>query len=380
MRWYGYLWRHVLALLVSAAVWGEAVQDQWNDHRGLFWLDLAVGVLCYAIVPLRRRLPMPIAVLTSALGAVSGLAAGPATWALVSLATRRVLWQLGVVGAISVAAGQVYATGGVLTVESGDHEAIYLVDLSVNTVVTVALLAWGMYVGSRRELLWTLRDQVRRAHEEQELRTREARTAERGRIAREMHDVLAHRISQVSMHANAVMFREDLSTEQMRQSVRIIQEKANEALVDLRSVLGVLRDPASGALLDQPQPTYDDLPGLVAEAREAGAEVVYRDSVAADGEVPEQAGRTVYRIVQEALTNARKHAPGAAVDVRLAGSCADGIDVRVSNPLGFGLPRAAGSGLGLVGLRERAELAGGRLEHRIDGTSFVLQAWIPCEA
>ena len=151
--------------------------------------------------------------------------------------------------------------------------------------------------------------------------------------------------------------------------------------MDLRSVLGVLRDPESGQLLDKPQPTYADLPDLVEDARASGMQVEYDDFVGASGpSMPEVTGRTVYRIVQEGLTNARKHAPGALVTVRLSGSEGDGVDVLVRNPLGFRSSDAPPSGLGLVGLRERAELRGGRLDAGPDGSTWVLHGWIPWES
>jgi signal transduction histidine kinase len=193
-----------------------------------------------------------------------------------------------------------------------------------------------------------------------------------------MHDVLAHRISQVSMHAGALEFREDLTPEQVRTSAAVIREKAHEALTDLRGVLGVLRG-ADGEPALAPQPTYADLGELVAEARESGLHVDFRDRVSAPGEVPDGAGRTLYRIVQEGLTNARKHAPGTLLTVELTGSPEDGLDVVMTNPLGFGAA-VPGSGLGLVGLSERAELRGGRLETRREGASFVLHGWIPWAA
>ena len=126
-----------------------------------------------------------------------------------------------------------------------------------------------------------------------------------------MHDVLAHRISQVSMHAGALAFREDLTPEEVRASASVIREKAHEALTDLRGVLGVLRG-ADGEPALAPQPTYADLAELVAEARESGLNVEFHDRVSAPSEVPDAAGRTLYRIVQEGITNARKHAPGSA--------------------------------------------------------------------
>jgi signal transduction histidine kinase len=370
---WSHVWRYALCLVISGLAWGNVIEGQWESNRTLFWTDIALGVPSYVLVAFRRRWPLPIAVLLNVMAAYSGIAAGPACLATVSLASRRVLWQLAVLGAVSITAGEVFNA----VQPSQDPEAAW-VDLTVNLVATVALLGWGMYIGSRRELLWTLRDQVQKAQEERDLRADQARTSERGRIAREMHDVLAHRISQVSMHANALMFRDDLTAEEMRESVAVIQEKANEALVDLRSVLGVLRDPATGQLLDKPQPTYADLAELVEEARESGLHVEYADLLDAGAPMPDVTGRTVYRIVQEALTNARKHAPGALVTVTLSGSESAGVDILVRNPIGFGTSTPP-SGLGLVGLSERAELRGGRLDHGRDGSAFVLHGWIPWE-
>jgi signal transduction histidine kinase len=232
-----------------------------------------------------------------------------------------------------------------------------------------------MYVGSRRELIWTLRSRAERAEAEQELRVGQARSTERARIAREMHDVLAHRISQISMHAGALAFRDDLSAEEMRAGVGLIRERSHEALTDLRDVLGVLRDD-TGETRSAPQPTYADLACLVAEARDSGMRVELEDLVEG-GEPPVGAGRTVYRIVQEGMTNARKHAPGALVTVRVGGCPDDGIEVLMRNRIGFGPTHTPGAGLGLVGLTERAELRGGRLEARRLGSEFVLRGWIP---
>ena len=249
----------------------------------------------------------------------------------------------------------------------------------MNAIFTAAILAWGMYIGSRRELIWTLRNRAERAEAEQELRVSQARSNERARIAREMHDVLAHRISQVSMHAGALTFRDDLTAQEMRASAGVIQQQAHEALTDLRGVLGVLRDETTGELSSAPQPTYADLVQLVAEATQSGARVELEDLVS-DRSVPDAVGRTVYRIVQEGITNARKHAPGALLTVRISGSPDDGIDLLLRNPIGFGPTRTPGAGLGLVGLTERAELRGGRLSARRDGSTFVLHGWIPWSA
>jgi signal transduction histidine kinase len=362
-------------MAISMLVWWTVLPNQWNDHRMLFWVDAALGVVSFVLVWFRRRWPLTVAVATAVLSGFSGLASGPASLAAVSLATRRVVWQVVVVGLVGLVAAQFFTV-----TQPVEHEDPYWLTLTVNTVFGVAVLAWGMYVGSRRELLWTLRDRADRAEAEQELRAGKARGDERARIAREMHDVLAHRISQVSMHAGALAFRDDLTADDMRESAAVIQSQANQALHELRGVLGVLRDQETGERLDSPQPTYDDVVGLVEAAREHGMHVEFTAALPEDDPVPEASGRTVYRIVQEGLTNAAKHAPGCTVFVQLSGSPEDGIDVLVRNPFGFGRTVTPGAGLGLVGLEERTELRGGRLEHRTDGSMFVLHGWIPWAA
>jgi signal transduction histidine kinase len=368
---WGHIWRAVLTLAVSALGWLPVVDDQSEQQ----WvLDVGLGLVAYVLVfGFRRRWPMPIAVVVSLMAAGSAIASGPAVLAAVSVATRRRWREIAVVGSIGFAAAQFFVTW-----QPGDNPGPFWLMLSVNAVATAAMLGWGMYIGSRRELIWTLKNRAERAESEQDLRIAQARANERARIAREMHDVLAHRISQVSMHAGALEFREDLTPEEVRTSAAVIREKAHEALTDLRGVLGVLRD-ADGELALAPQPTYADLGHLIDEARESGLNVELHDAVSASEEVPLAAGRTLYRIVQEGITNARKHAPGTLVTVELTGSPDDGLDVVMRNPLGFG-SATPGSGLGLVGLSERAELRGGRLHAPREGTSFVLHGWIPWAA
>jgi signal transduction histidine kinase len=250
----------------------------------------------------------------------------------------------------------------------------------VNLAVNAGMMGWGLYIGSRRELLWTLRSRAERAEQEQDLRVAQARATERARIAREMHDVLAHRITQVSMQAGALAFRHDLDADRLREGLGQIQGQANDALHELRDVLGVLREDDAGPPTARPQPTYDDIPALVDEARSLGLEVDFTDGVDDSTPVPPATGRTIYRIVQEGITNVRKHAPGVEVDIRSTGDPSAGITVVLANPLGPAAAKAPGAGLGLVGLRERAELRGGRLHQRTEGATFVLEAWVPWTA
>lgn len=368
-RW-GHVWRTFLCLIVSTVAWWEIAGRQWNDHREWFWIDLGVGLASYVLVFYRRRFPFAVAMILSLTGLLSMSSAGPGLLAVVSYATRRKVPGLIAVAAVGIVCGQLY----VYYQPGYSTEDPPWVNFTVLVALTVAMIAFGMYVGSRRELLWTLRERARQAESEQELRVDQARSAERERIAREMHDVLAHRISLVTMHAGALAYRTDLPPEQIRETAELIQAKAHEALTDLRQVLGVLRGEQGG----RPQPTLADLECLLAETRDGGMVVDLADGLA--GRAPaEQVGRTLYRIVQEGLTNARKHAPGTHVAVRLDGDPDSGVTVTVRNarPVGVARPSAPGSGLGLVGLRERAALAGGTLDVESTQDGFTLRGWLP---
>lgn len=383
-RW-GHLWRTLLALLISATTWGDLAGRQWSSSPWLFWVDLAGGVAAFALVFQRRRWPFRVALVLSIFGLFSASAAGPAVLALVSLATRRKIPDLLVVGVVAVVCGQLFTyyeprgTSGLTFGNGHPNTNPPWLDFTVACLATVALAMLGMYIGSRRELIWNLRERARQAEDQQELRVAQARSAERERIAREMHDALAHRISLVSVHAGALAYRANLPSEQVQQTATLIQDTAHEALTDLRQVLGVLRGDATG---DRPQPTLRDLDTLFAEARQGGMTLDVRDDL--EGREPaEQTGRTLYRVIQEALTNARKHAPGTHVAVTLAGDPNTGVTVTVRNAKrvgALGLQAPPGSGVGLIGLQERAVLAGGTLEVEDSRDTFGLRGWFPWTA
>ncbi|MGH3357472.1 MAG: sensor histidine kinase [Nocardioidaceae bacterium] len=375
LGWWSHLWRLALVLLISAMAWGAYAEPEWNEAPALFWLDLGLGIASLPLMQLRRRWPVPIALLLTLFLAFSASAAGPSCLVTVSFATHRRWGQIVPIGLLGLVTSTVFAA-----IVPGQTEPVW-VTFTTGVAFTVALMAVGMYIGSRRELLWTLRERATRAEQEQELRVAQARTNERARIAREMHDVLAHRISLVTMHAGALSYRTDLGRDEIARSAEIIQTNAHEALTELRGVLGVLRGGDVGVASDRPQPTLGDVPELISEARLSGMHVEYDDALTDRSPVPDAAGRTVYRIVQEGLTNARKHAPDAKVSVALQHDSA-GIRVEIRNPLRVGRDGTTpGAGLGLIGLAERAELSGGELRHKINGHGeFELQAWLPCPA
>ncbi len=371
LRWYSHVWRYAVCVVVGLVAWLPVVEEQGDNHHLLFWIDLTLGVVCLVLVGWRRRYPFAVAVLTALLTAVTSVGAGASLLAFVSLATGRRWWQVVTVAAVSLAMSAVY-----FRIQPADSTDPAWLTVFFSIAITAVAAAWGMFIGSRRELIWTLRQRAETAEGERDLRAAQARSTERERIAREMHDVLAHRISQISLHAGALTYRQDLTAEEMRTSAGVIQEKAHEALADLRGVLGVLRDGA-GAPMTGPQPTYDDVTGLVSELRDEGAQVTLDADLPTDVPVPDPVGRTIFRIVQEGTTNARKHAPAAAIGIGISGTVENGIEVEVRNGLGFGSSGTPGAGLGLVGLEERTELAGGRLSHGTESGAFVLRAWLP---
>ncbi|KAB1915005.1 hypothetical protein F8274_05470 [Micromonospora sp. AMSO31t] len=247
-----------------------------------------------------------------------------------------------------------------------------------------ALFAWvvvfplvaGLWIGARRDTLAALRDRAERLEREQVARADRVRAEERARIAREMHDVVAHRVSLMVVHAGALeVTAADPATVE---AAALIRSTGRAALTDLREVLGVLRQRA-GHGTPLPPAGLDAVDELVRESRAAGLRVDRQDE-GTPGPVPGGVARTVHRVVQEGLTNVRKHAPGAEVTVRLR-HLPDGIEAAVRNGPstrpGSALP---GAGLGLVGLRERVELAGGRLSAgpTADG-GFLLRALVPME-
>nr|MDT0658564.1 histidine kinase [Micromonospora sp. DSM 115978] len=367
--------------------------------------DIGIGVAaCVALLLFRRRWPVALALTCIPVALVSSTAMGATGLAVLTVAAYRT-WR------VTAAVAGAHLLMNVLVLEFAPITQRQYVETVVTMVLLdTALVATGMLVRSQRMLVRSLQERARQAEEGQRLRVEEARHLERERLAREMHDVLAHRISLLAVHAGALEFRRTATAEEAR-AAGIIRQSAHDALEDLREVLGMLRG-TTGADQTRPQPTMADLPALVEESRQAGMRVVLDDRLGAPDTVPAGIVRHVYRVVQEGLTNARKHAPGAEVRVTLtapeqpaeparvavpgqagerdavaAGPAAprrdgagDLLTIEVANPMPLGIAAGGipGAGAGLIGLRERLDLIGGRLEHeRTPGGEFRLRAWIP---
>ncbi|NPC42983.1 sensor histidine kinase [Nocardioides sp. zg-1230] len=373
-------WRYGLAALISLTVWGiplVAAAERAPEPVVLWWLvgDPVLGLVSFVLIRWRHRRPALVAGLLAAFSFVSASSAGPGSWIIGSLASHRRWRLLAVVAPLNVLAGIVQERVGI----TEDTLPLWA-STAFGCLVVGILVATGYAMGSQRDLVDSYRDRALTAEREQRARVAQAQAAERTRIAREMHDVLAHRISLVAMHAGALSYRTDLSEEERGSAAKSIEDNAHRALSDLRAVLGVLRDPTqpTDSVPEPPQPGFDDVAALVAEEQAGGMRVRLSNRVADD--VPPGTGRTAYRIVQEALTNVRKHAPGTAVTVDVAGSPDDGLVIGVRNaaPVGPAPQHLPASGLGLLGLAERAALAGGRISHGTDpGGGYAVRAWIP---
>ncbi|RJL23027.1 sensor histidine kinase [Bailinhaonella thermotolerans] len=333
-------------------------------------VDVIGGAFACAALTVRRRWPVAVALALAPVSLVSISCSGAVGSALVTVAVHR---RLPVAAGVSVLH---LATGLGFALYRPNPDMPFWGTAIVTVLLYTALLIWGLFIRARRHLVLSLRERAARAESEQRLRVAQARQLERARIAREMHDVLAHRISLLSVHAGALEYNPDAPPAEIARAAGVIRDSAHQALQDLREVIGVLRDEA-GPDPDRPQPTVADLPALVEESRQAGTRV--RLDCRAGPDVPPGIGRTAYRVVQEGLTNARKHAPGFAVNVRVDGGRGAGLTVEVRNgvPSGGGRAEIPGAGLGLVGLVERVHLAGGTLEHGRTGGEFALRAWLP---
>ncbi|GAA2268377.1 histidine kinase [Nonomuraea roseoviolacea subsp. roseoviolacea] len=350
-----------------AVVWGDLVPGTPGWY---LWADLVGGVLACAGLWLCRRWPIAASLAVVALSvpaAAASVAAGIAT--LVAALYRRPP------AAVAVGVAWVAATLVRFALRPPGL-APYPVWALVGVLFGGAITGWGILARTRRELLASLAERARRAEADQRLRAEEARRAERLGIAREMHDVLAHRLSLLAVHAGALEFNAGARPDEVAEAAGVIRASAHQALQELRGVISVLRESPSAEF------PLTGLAPLVEESRRAGMRIELREHDVRFADLPEATRRTAYRVVQEGLTNARKHAPGRPVTVVVSGAAGGELTVEVRNPLLAGREAEGlaetGAGAGLAGLEERVTLAGGNLElGPADGGWFRLAARLP---
>jgi signal transduction histidine kinase len=243
---------------------------------------------------------------------------------------------------------------------------------------STALLAWvlGDSMAYRRAYLTSLEDRAARLERERDAQARVAAAAERARIARELHDVIAHNVSVMVVQADGASYALRSEPERAAAALAAISRTGRQALAEMRRLLGVLRSGDEEVGL-APVPGLDQLRELLGQARDAGMSV----SLTVDGtprSLPEGAELAAYRVVQESLTNTRKHGgPAAAAAVTLRFQ-PDGLLLRVTDD-GLGAAAAAdGTGHGLTGMRERVEMYGGKVDAGpLPGGGYQVTARLP---
>ncbi|WP_244419491.1 sensor histidine kinase [Streptomyces hygroscopicus] len=377
-RLYDFLRRHptgvdtfwALPLLGLSGLW--VVFDLHGSERALSAI-FAIG-LCL-VVALRRKAPVKMLLLTAAIGVgqlLAGIETMPADFAMFVIAytvassptVPRWASRCALAGALGGPALSAVRFRSAFNQRSVGESIFFAVLLTVPFV-----LAWvlGDSMRTRRAYWAQLEEKAARLEKEREAQSRIAVAAERARIARELHDVVAHNVSVMVVQADGAAYVLDAAPEQTRQALETISGTGRQALAEMRRLLGVLRtgeQPESGEYV--PQPGVEQLSDLMEQVRGAGLHVDFQ----VEGEARELPGSvelTAYRIVQEALTNTRKHGgPDVAATVRLAYK-EDDLDLLVEDD-GRGAQRelyeeggADGLGHGLIGMRERVGMVGGTL-------------------
>ncbi len=333
--------RFVPAALVALAA---AVVLIWR-HRWPVWISLGISVATIAL-PLDAITPL------FALYAVLLAASGPWLWVSVAAATAAELasvWRDGTGTQVSSWAR------GLFSMDDGATFPWWLVVLETVGFLAVTI-GLAMLVRSRRALRVSEVKEVRSETKLHALGEEVARQAERERIAREVHDALGHRLSLLSLHASGLEMAAD--DPKLAKSAALVREGAQESMADLRSLLAVLRQPGDPDI-STALPTLVDLPQLIDESLAAGSPVASAVFLDRGAELHEQVSRSAYRITQELLTNARKHAPGVPVRLQIDGGPDKGVQISTANRSPHPDDRTIRPGNGLTGLHERVQQSGG---------------------
>lgn len=357
-------------VVVDAAVVTLALTDSWlravDDENGL-----AVSLIAAVALVLRRRWPLVAFALTLPALYTADILIAPLV-ALYSVAVTSRSRRTVLLCAVVAAVGKFVPWPPYL--EDVLHELQHLTGVIFSAVYAGAPVALGYLVQARRELAARLAELTAGREREQYLLAETVVAQERTHLAREMHDVVSHKVSLIAVQAGAL--RMTATDPSVRKGAEAIRALSVQTLEELRQMVTVLRADGHVPLL-APQPGLADLPRLV---RDSGLQATVALDRLGDRRFPEPVERAAYRTVQEALTNASKHAAGAPVSVLIA-PWKNGLSVTVRNgpsyigPSHSGLP---GGGHGLLGLHERAALLGGVLRAApTDDGGFLVEALFP---
>ncbi|HKT05389.1 MAG TPA: histidine kinase [Rugosimonospora sp.] len=356
-------WRRVPAVdgAIAAVVAVQATFGTWAELRGAgrpvpgavpaYTLALAA---C-AVLVWRRRHPVPVTLAALALTAAYHGTGYPGE--ALGLALFVGLYSVAAYGgprSLAVALGLTVVAAALPTLPPHgtpwNNPGVYGPAVGIACVTILG--------GTVRQRRVDAEERVRRAQSAAEAELRRRLTEERLRMARDLHDVLAHTISVIAVQSGLALDAMDDNPELVRQAVLTMRGSAREALAELRAALAMLRGEDGTPAPSMPQPRLSEVPALAAAAQSAGL-AVHIDAEGTGAELPPLVELTAYRIVQEALTNAVRHSGAGSVWVRLRRD-PDALRVEVSDD-GHGLPARPTPGMGLRGMRERAESLGGQL-------------------
>lgn len=326
----------VAVLVVIALIW---------RHKWPVWISLGISALTIAL-PLDAITPL------FALYAVLLAVSGPWLWASVALATGAEfasVWRDGTGSQVSSWSRAMFSMDDATRFPWW----LVVVETLVFLAVTVGL---AMLVRSRKALRASKVNEGRSETKLHALGAEVARQAEREQIAREVHDVLGHRLSLLSLHASGLELASD--DPKLAKSAALVREGAQESMADLRSLLAVLRQP-NAPDISKALPTLVDLPQLIDESLAAGSPVAAGVFLDRGAELHDQVSRSAYRITQELLTNARRHAPGAPVRLQIDAGPERGVQISTANRSPEPADHTIRPGNGLTGVHERVQQAGG---------------------
>ncbi|WP_432003134.1 sensor histidine kinase [Streptomyces sioyaensis] len=366
--------------------------DWYRGYPSLLGMTLDGGVMVVlalagiGLVLVRRRFPtwsvLGLSVLMG-LFPVTGLLTAVAAYTAARQTEERRRRAALLLAGLALAPLACFASAPVTGLGSRPYGLVFGAVLAASTVLVPGLV--GTAGGQQDRLLWALRERTAAAEEARRLADSEARLHERSRIAAEMHDLVGHRLSLISLHAGGLEMALQKQAPELREEAALVRGATRDAMRELREALGVLgplgRDTGTDALTDATG-TRADIEALAAESRRVGVPVEFSwDGDDLDAR-PARVRRAVHRVVRESLTNVHRYAAGAHVTVAVA-HIGERVEVRVSNGVPSVPPAAStglGSGRGLTGLRERVTLLGGTLEAgATPGGGFSVTAEIPAD-
>jgi signal transduction histidine kinase len=359
--------------LVSAVIAVTIVAHGGGARAVLLLLGCGAGLSLYG----RRRAPATTLAVSGVLTLVL-LGLEPAAGVSAVLAPAVALYSLGLrrgTGAKLAAAAA--AVAAIVLVERLHRGGPTLLQtLGHALLVAIPLLVADLH-RARHANLVLLEERLELAERTREQEAERRVEQERSRIARDLHDIVAHTLTSINVQASTAAELLDRNPQHARSALRTIEDASRDAIDELRAILGVLRDGEEGGIPLRPTPGIDDVSELIGRTRDDGVDV----RIEIDGDrperIPEPVSLAAYRIVQESLTNARRHAAGAAVKVTLSFR-QQRLAVAVENAHGasqHGNERAPG--VGILGMRERAAAAGGTLTARPLPGGFRVEADLP---